>query len=186
MGKDTAQARKDLQRKSALVREKAARVLVEDQLNMSDVFGRGFDYDRRAAHELNRARVAARVARLKDGRIPEVDGVPAHLRLIVATLQTHGIETLIRVELDARHATHPIRVFCHPDPDDADSPTEFGERLAPFGLDGTSEAIQWWCCEEVNRVIALHGGTKADKAVYAEVLDAARRAVYADDIEKEA
>lgn len=186
MGKDTAQARRDYQSDSVLTRERAARILVDDQLNMSDVFGRGFDYDRNAGHELNRARVAARVARLKDVVIPEVDGVPAHTRLIVETLHIYGIDNLIRVELDTSHASHRLRVFCHPDPDDADYPTEFGERLVPYGLDGVPEAVQWWCCEEVNRVIALYHGTDDDKAVYAEVLDAAHAAVYGRDFEDEA
>lgn len=185
MGKDTAQARRDLQSDSVLVRERAARILVDDQLNMSDVFGRGFDYDRKAGHELNRARVAARVARLKEVPIPEVGGVPAHLRLIVETLQAHGIENLIRVELHTQNKSHPLRVFCHSDPDDADYPTAFGERLVPFGLDGTPEAVQWWCCEEVNRVISLYHGTLEDKTVYAEVVAAARAAVYGGDFENE-
>lgn len=186
MGKDTAQARRDLQSPSVLVREAAAQVLVEDQLNMCDVFGTGFNYDRTAGHELNRARVAARVARLNDATIPEIDGVPAHLLFIVDTVQIYGIDNLIRVELHTHNKNFPLQVFCHPDPDDANLPTQFGVGLDYMGLKGAPEAIQWWCCEEVNRLVSLYHGTDKDKALYAEVLDAARATAYAKDFEDEA
>lgn len=181
MGKDTLQARKDLQSPSVSVREAAAKVLVEDQLNMCDVFGRGFDYDVRAGHELNRARVAARVARLKDVVLPKRDEAGVASALIVELANTFRFAHLARVELDARQAA--LRIVVHARPDEPDAPTVTHRALADVGLAGSPEALQWWVCEEVNRMISLYNGTEEDQALYQKEYEAAYCDVFGDEME---
>lgn len=175
MGKYTAQARHDLQSVSVEKRFGAATLLVEDQLNMSDVFGRGFDYDRSAGHELNWARAEARVARLVGPNTIDVGGYSLR-DMIVGTLDRFfGFDMILFVEhavdwyrwhievgVKGRHETMTI------DLSRFDVVNEWS---------GIPQDVFWSVYESVNHLVSLRDGLPHERYTFEQELSDARYAI---------